>query len=1153
MVKIRYLFGCPNCNGPIDSERLLKGLPCESCLPGYSEALDIKAIYDLLVKNSTLKSYAELYYNFEMYEELSSLFKKIVGKEPWPLQKYWLRKLLRGENFSLSAPTGIGKTTTLMVYSIYRGETTLFVVPTNSLRDQICQRLKAITPDVSCGNPEDGKINVTSFYSINRNTEKYASLKPKVVIVDDADMILKSGKTTERIATILQIPQDVFDKAVQLVKLRRILSFKEDRELSQRVRELEAQVYTWRPVTQFVVSSATLRPKGSKQLALRTLAGFEPSTVQIYSRNIIDSYQDGLDLVNLLDRLGDEGALILVSRDFGRAKVKEIVNELNERGFRAIQAVSGRKFMDKFSSGEVGYLVGSASYYGVAVRGLDEPKRLKYVIFYGVPKTKLPLEDSLNNPFTALRVADALSLDVGNLRKKVLLLSPSEVQAIKFALRNSETLNGKLEELRKSLSYLKENVIEVLKSKKPSVLKLDNFTVEREGRRYFILIPDAITYIQGSGRASRILHNGFTLGLSVVLVDKPELFEILAKRVKGLSYDTEFKKFNDLDLDSIKREVTESRNGGSRSLDIKTALIVVESPTKAKTISRIFSRGVRRELYGVPVYESIIVDKNSVIVANIVASKGHVTDLTTEEVGYYGVEVDNEIRANYSPIYKCYNCLKTITKRVDSCPYCGSTLVYSSERIINAIRLLSSDVDEVYVATDPDQEGEKIAFDLYALISPYNKNVFRVTYHEITKNAILEAIRNKSWFNLNAVNSQLARRIEDRWIGFELSSALKSIIGDQNNGSGRVQGPVLGWIVDRTNEYKRNTGWMVYVKVGNYVIRRLFKSKAEAEDFVKRLNVKVLKVGEREEVVNPQPPYTTDALLIDAYNRLGISAPLTMRVAQELFESGLITYHRTDSIHISPLGVNIAKEYLIRSGLNQDFQGRSWGESGTHEAIRPTNPMDLNDLQRDIEENPFKYYIKFTWVHFKVYDLIFRRFIASQMGPAKVIYGKFRVTLTGNDEELIEVPILVEGGFSKVYPVKVYSLDGSEVTSSIRKGSSVPLLGYAEVIKLMKEKNIGRPSTYAKTVTSLIRHGYVIETKKRSFLLASKRGIKAYEVLRNNFAEFVSESRTSLLVDTIDKISKGTLDVDVFIKDLFQEVNSGIRVLINSPELKEQI
>ena len=1140
-MKIKYLFGCPNCGGPIDADRLLRGLPCEKCLPGVGESLDIKTIYDLLIRNSTLKNYAELYYNLETYEEIESLFRRIVGKEPWPLQKYWLKKLVRGESFSLSAPTGIGKTTTLMVYSVYRGETALFIVPTNSLKDQICERLKAITPNVSCGRAEDNKINVTTFYSINRNTEEYTKLKPKVVIVDDADMILKSGKTTERIASILQIPQDVFDKAVQLVKLKRISKDE------QKIKELESEVYSWRPNSQFVVSSATLRPKGYKQLALRVLTGFEPSTVQIYSRNVIDSYYK-FDLFTLLEKINDNGALILVSKDYGRSKVREIVDELNARGFRAYQAVSGRKFMDKFSSGEVDYLVGSASYYGVAVRGLDEPRRLKYVIFYGVPKSKLPLEESLNNPFTTLRLAEALSLDVSSLRKRLLLLSPSEVQAIKFALKNSEKLSGKLEELRKGVEELKEEVVEVIKERKVESLKLDSFVVRKEGKKFFILIPDYVTYIQGSGRASRILNNGFTLGLSVVLVDDFDLFDLLAKRVKKVG-DVEFKDFNTLDIDSVKKEIRESREGRStRSINIKTVLIVVESPTKAKTISRLFSRGVRREVYGVPVHETIIVDGNSVILANVVASKGHVTDLTTEDVGYYGVELEGEITVNYSPIIRCYNCQKVITRRVDSCPYCGSNLIYSSERIINAIRLLSFDVDEVYIATDPDQEGEKIAFDLYALVSPYNKNVFRITYHEITKSAILEAIRNKTAFNFNVVSSQIARRVEDRWVGFELSSVLKSVIGDQNNGSGRVQGPVLGWIAERTNDYLRNMGWIVYVKVGNYVIKRVFKNRDEAEEFVKRLNVKVTKLDERVEVVNPPPPYTTDSLLIDAYNRLGLSANITMKIAQELFESGLITYHRTDSTHISPLGISIAKEYLSRVGL--EFQGRSWGDSGAHEAIRPTNPMDLNDLQRDIEENPFKYFIKFTWAHYKLYDLIFRRFIASQMKPANVTYARFKISLTDGDEEVVDLPIKVEGGFSVMYPLKVYTLD--TVSVNIRKGSSVSLLGYGDVIRLMKEKNIGRPSTYAKTIASLIRHGYVVETKRRSFLLASKRGLRAYEVLKNNYSDFVSELRTAHLLATIDKISKGEVVADTFIKDLYVEVVNGIK-LVNSSELKEQV
>jgi reverse gyrase len=1158
MLKIRYLFGCPNCNGPITADRLTKGIPCENCLPGVEGELDVKTIYELLLQNSSLKGYAETYYNNLLNKQVEELFERVVGKKPWPIQQYWLRKLVRGESFSLSAPTGVGKTTTLIVYSIFFGQTSLFIVPTNSLKDQICKRLKAHYQEVSCDKPEENKINVTTFYAINKRTSEYSSLRPKLVIVDDADMILKSGKTTENIAKILQIPDQVFDSALQLVKLRRLLKVKEDEEVRKRIIELEGFIFgNWHFSSQFIVSSATLRPKGLKQLALRLLTGFEPSTIQIYNRNIIDAFYDSLDLYEVITKLNDDGGLILVSKDLGRSKINEIYELLKNNGIRVEKAISGRKFIDKLSAGEVDFLVGSASYYGVAVRGIDEPKRIKYVIFYGIPKYKLPLEEALNNPLTTVKVAEGLSIDVKDLKKKLLLLSPSELQMIKISIKKSEKLEGKLKELQEKIVKLKESIIDTLSSRKINKLLLDSSVIRRENKAYYILMPDIITYLQGSGRASRLYNNTLTLGLSILLVDDKDLFDILQKRLKNLYSDFKFVNLNEIDIEEVKVKINETRNDNfsEKTKTIKTVLIIVESPTKAKTIAKMFSKPIRREVFGVPVYESVIINNDEILIANILASKGHVTDLTTEEIGYHGVEIHEDgFTVNYSPIYKCYSCGKTITQRVKKCPYCGSSLLFSSEKIINAIRLVSSEVDEVYIATDPDQEGEKIAFDLFSLIKPYNKNVYRIFYHEITKNAILEALRNKRYININEVISQIVRRIEDRWIGFELSKFLKDRIGDGNNGSGRVQGPVLGWIVERTKEYKDKQGWIVLVGIGDYTLKKYFKNKGDAENYLRNIRVNVKVLAEREELVNPYPPYTTDSLLIDAYNKLGINSSLTMKIAQELFEAGLITYHRTDSTHISNFGIVIAREYLNKIG-SAEFEGKNWGNEGTHEAIRPTMPLDLNDLQKELEDNPFKYNIRFTWAHFKVYDLVFRRFIASQMKPSKVIVQQFEINVNGEKVQ-VELPVRAIGGFTTIYPIKVYNVPIGSVNAEakLKRGSTISLLNYAEVIKSMKEKNIGRPSTYAKTITSLIKHGYVVESKKRSFLIATKRGMTAYEILSSNFSSFISEDRTSLLYSRIDRIAKGEVNGESVLSEILAEVN-GITTIasVNSLELKQDI
>jgi len=1156
MLKINYLFGCPNCGGPIDDEHLSAGIPCEKCLPGRVESLDYRVIYDLLVKNSTLKGFAEYYYDNETYEEIIELFKRIMRNEPWNLQKYWIKRLAKNESFSLSAPTGLGKTTTLLIYSLYFNDTALYIVPTNSLKDQICSRLKGIGARVICDDIKDKYINVATFSRILRHHDEYESLKPKLVIVDDSDMILKSGKTTEVVAKILGISDDIFQDAINLIKLKRMLKFDESKELKDKINELEYKISSWKPFVQFLVASATLKPKGVKQQALRLLIGFEPSTIQTYLRNIADLYYPSLDLKDVIEKISDNGGLVLVSKEYGKEKMKELKDVIESLGYSASLAIAGRKFMDKFSEGKIDFLIGSASYYGVAVRGLDEPKRLKYVIFYGVPKIRLNLDDALNNPSLILKIGEKIGVDVKDIRKKIIFLSHSELQLLRISLRNKEKLNGKLEDIRIKIEELRDTIYDELKHSSIQRINADYFLVSKSGNKYYVYIPDTTTYIQASGRSSRIINNGLTFGVSIILVDDFDLLHILTENMKKSIINVNFNNFSEIKIDEIKDKVKSSRDSSisQKPINTKTVLIVVESPTKARTIARLFGRPSRRDIYGIPVNETIMMVNDEILITNIIATRGHLTDLTTENIGYHGVEIkkdENKFTANYSPIYRCYSCGRTFTMKIDKCPYCGSSFISSSEKTIAALRKLSMEVDEVYVASDPDQEGEKIAYDVALLISPYNKNIYRIKYHEVTRNGILNAVINKTGIDYNLVKSQVVRRIEDRWIGFELSSSLKTMFYDRNQGIGRVQGPVLGWIVERTKEYKKNMGWILYIKLGDYIIRKFFKTKEDANKFVSQLNVKINKISEREELQNPLPPFTTDSLLVEAYNRLGMNSVIAMKIAQELFESGLITYHRTDSIHISAVGVSIAKEYLDSKSLSENFVGRSWGSEGTHEAIRPTSAMDLEGLIRDIEENPNKYFILFTKYHFRLYDLIFRRFIASQMKPAIMKYTKYEISL--NDEKIeVELPVSISGGFSTIYPIKTYNLS-ENFASFISKGSTISLYGYADIIKKMKEKDIGRPSTYAKTISTLIRHGYVVESKKKAMLIATNRGINAYEFLTTHAKDYIDENRTKLLLQKVDKIANGTADLNEVMVELYDEITGLSQRLVNSLKLKANI
>ncbi|MEM4076592.1 MAG: reverse gyrase [Metallosphaera sp.] len=1138
MITSVFHSSCPNCQGPLEDYRALAGLPCTNCLAGDEEPFrdlpqseKIKAVYNLLVNNNKLAKYWELYYTAEMYDEVINYFNQVVGKEPWSLQKLWLRRLGERENFSLSAPTGMGKTTTLVAYSSYLSKGVLYIVPTKSLQEQICSKIGSIS-SVSCGYVDRDGISVLTVSYVNKKYESIKDYRPTFIAVDDADAIIKSGKTTDKLVELMGIPKDIYEDAMRLVRLRRSLYLKEDKdEILEKITKLERKIQGFTgAIAQLVVASATLRPKGIKQKALRYISGFDLSNTQTYARNIVDSFSCS-SIEEVVQRLGP-GGLILVSREYGKEKMREIKDKLTSNNFNVELAISGRKFLQNFSEGKTDILIGSASYYGVAVRGIDEPKRLRYVLFYGVPKSRARAEEAIRNPFTLMKIARLFGVNVPE--DEILSLSPAEAQAIKISIIKGQVLPGKLGEVQKKLEDKISEVQEFLKSVN-GIVRGETFLISRRGKDVFIEYPDVITYLQGSGRSSRLLNGGLTQGLSVILVDDQILFDLLKKKMNFIIQGFNPVQFESLNVDSITKEIERTRREGGNKIDISTGLMIVESPTKAKTISRLFGFPSRRTIGGVNVYETVIVDGNKVYILDVMATKGHMTDITLEDKGYFGVDVKNDvITPLYSHIYRCVSCKRVVSKEIDVCPYCGSSLINSSLSIVNAMRKLAMEVDEVFIATDPDTEGEKIAFDISVSVSPYNPKVRRIKYHEVTRSGIVEALRTGTSIDINTVYSQIVRRVEDRWIGFELSKLLKSKFNEGNHGVGRVQGPVLGWIVNKTREYKERIGWLLYIKVGNYVYREYHKTKPAIPDGPVQVEV----VGERVETLQPPPPFSTDDLLIEAYRWFKIPAERVMRIAQDLFESGLITYHRTDSHHVSGKGIEVAKEYLEKMNFTQDLQPRSWGPEGAHEAIRPTRPLDLESLKKEIGENPMLMSVKFTWSHFAIYDMIFRRFMASQMKEAKGVFKRFAMRMKDRSWEA-DLLTEMEGGFSRLYKYRTYDIPIGEINPEINlsRGSDVKLLTYADVIKEMKEKNIGRPSTYAKTVQSLLRHGYVVESKKRSVLIATKKGINAYAFL-SKFEDLISEKVTADLLAKMDSIVTGKAEPTSILLTVFDNLRS---------------
>ena len=271
-----------------------------------------------------------------------------------------------------------------------------------------------------------------------------------------------------------------------------------------------------------------------------------------------------------------------------------------------------------------------------------------------------------------------------------------------------------------------------------------------------------------------------------------------------------------------------------------------------------------------------------------------------------------------------------------------------------------------------------------------------------------------------------------------------------------------------------------------------------------------------------------------------------MKIAQELFESGLITYHRTDYTYVSSTGISIARQYIKKHGFEGLFRPSHWGDKGAHEAIRPTHPLDVDELIKAISEGLINPSIPLTGLHYKLYGMIFNRFIASQMKPYKAKVAKISVYVA--DLELTELEVILEivdHGFDVIrntttYP-SIQDIVGKKlmpVSIKVVDSSLEKLHSEGSIIKLMKSKGLGRPSTYASIISSIVRHGYVIRSKKRGYLIPTKTGIEVYDYLTKNYAELVSESTTKKMEETIDMIASGKASVETAILLVLDKITS---------------
>lgn len=1170
----------------------------------------------------------------------------------------------------------------------------------------------------------------------------------KFIFVDDVDAVLKSSKSVTAVLNLVGFDERDIEDAWELLRLRNLLPRRleqarrlYDKKVSKlkkkvkegfigvpleeirRVRretfeevvsetynrlvELENKLQEKRAKASIlVVSSATGRPRGRQVRLFQVLLGFQAGSATEVMRNIVDAYVEAsswreveervLEIVKYLDSKLP-GGLVYVPVDKGAEYAEDLAEKLRSSGIRA-EAFTARskKALEKFISGEIRVLVGVAIYYGVAVRGLDLPETISYAVFVGVPRHKFGARLEHPHPLMILNllvmlsehgpedVAEKAQSYLALLRPQLTRLSPAALAIIAKELRESKPTTPLSEKLMEATNWLRrtlerEDVWEKLRG-------VENIAIIREDGETYLLLPDIPTYIQASGRTSRLYAGGITRGLSIVVSDNPRLLRGLIQRTRWL-VDADWRRLEEIDLDhviqEIKRDrerVREVRRGAIKPEQlelVKTALLVVESPNKARTIARFFGRPSIRRIGSLTVYEVSTGD----YLLLVTASGGHVYDLAkpelpSEEIGRewllkqlrgslseadWGsatniqgiVVVPRRNRLGYYPVYaplaRCLACNyqwsippkngeEETLKSELVCPLCGSRAVRSSMDIIEALRDLASEVDVVLIGTDPDTEGEKIGYDLASLIGPAAQSIVRIEFHEVTRRALLRALEKFRPFNENLVKAQIVRRIEDRWIGFTLSPLLwakfwpqycmmrmkkkiaktRNIIDvvetvlescrkpNYNLSAGRTQTPVLGWIVEATlgNKYLRiplyrfnlegPAGEKIYIEVrgdeisseikealentqeklyevlrkhkileGREELEKLRREKLKViysynkalEEAVKegRIVGYVEVVDEVERELNPLPPFTTDTMLSEASSELGLSAPTIMKLAQDLFELGLITYHRTDSTRISSVGISVAEEYLkslYGEALGEVFRPSHWGEEGAHEAIRPTKPIDVRTLRRLVEEGAIQLARPLTRSHYRLYDLIFRRFIASQMKPARVkvqkariklvveIEGREPVEVVREEERIVEV--VVDSWLSVYRTIKPREklVPGKYTVTEVkpRPWSPKSLLTQSEVVRMMRERGIGRPSTYAAIIDTLLRRNYVILKGRQGYLIATMRGIGVYDYLAGSVGELVEEETTRKLQSYMDKIEKGVVDYEEVIKHIYTEL-----------------
>ena len=484
-------------------------------------------------------------------------------------------------------------------------------------------------------------------------------------------------------------------------------------------------------------------------------------------------------------------------------------------------------------------------------------------------------------------------------------------------------------------------------------------------------------------------------------------------------------------------------------------LVIVESPAKAKTIEGFLGKDFV-----------------------VKSSMGHVRDLakskSKDDTHGLGVNINN----NFTPIYE---------------------ILEEKKNIISELKKLSKGAEMVWLATDEDREGEAISWHLAEALKLDTKKIKRIVFHEITKSAITEAVENPRGIDINLVNAQQARRVLDRLVGFELSPLLWKKVKPSLS-AGRVQSVAVRLIVEREDEVKAFQSISTYKVTANFDIQKegssvileaelsnRFRTKEEAMSFLKKCvgaDYKIDSVETKPAKKSPSPPFTTSTLQQEASRKLGFSVAKTMMVAQQLYESGKITYMRTDSVNLSNTALDMArkeitslygKEYV----KTRQFVTKSKGAQEAHEAIRPSY-LNQQSIDGDSSQK-------------RLYDLIWKRTIACQMSDAELEKTNVTINISTTPEKFIaRGEVMKFDGFLKVYmestddedeevnknmlpPLKVgQMLTLNDILALERFSQHPPRYTEASLVKKLEELGIGRPSTYAPTISTILKRGYVV-------------------------------------------------------------------------------